>query len=216
MSTVNTFMPRIQLPHISAPDSTQYIAWCVCDFRRSACSQTAETSQDCSTDYELSNGTKHAWVPQSLWFIFSISLTTSPFSLFASRSPCSLSLLDFLHVLAFGNELLGEIPYFLYKKLRASIFSTTLRPERLLETERQIETERLYFQPGFQYKSGQGSQQNLRFCHPTPLKNGKNDNQKVLFTKQKLGKWSEKQSREHATARLARTLHSTMVTVRFY
>ena len=40
---------------------------------------------------------------------FSISLTTSPISLFASRSSCSLSLLDFLHVLAFGNELLGEI-----------------------------------------------------------------------------------------------------------
>ena len=40
---------------------------------------------------------------------FSISLTTSSFSLFASRSSCSLSWLDFLHVLVFGNELLGEI-----------------------------------------------------------------------------------------------------------
>ena len=40
---------------------------------------------------------------------FSISLMTSIFSLFASRSSCSLSLPDFLHVLAFGNELLGEV-----------------------------------------------------------------------------------------------------------
>ena len=42
-------------------------------------------------------------------FFFSISLTTSPFSLFASRSSCSLSWQDFLHVLAFGNELLCEV-----------------------------------------------------------------------------------------------------------
>ena len=42
-------------------------------------------------------------------FFFSFSLTTLPFSLFASHSSCYLSLLDFLHVLAFGNELLGEI-----------------------------------------------------------------------------------------------------------
>ena len=40
--------------------------------------------------------------------LFSISLTTSPFSLFASHSSCSLLLLDFLHVLAFGNEMLGK------------------------------------------------------------------------------------------------------------
>ena len=40
---------------------------------------------------------------------FSISLTTSQFSLFASRSSWSLSLLDFLHLLAFGNELLGSV-----------------------------------------------------------------------------------------------------------
>ena len=40
---------------------------------------------------------------------FSISLMTPPYSFFASRSSCSQSLLDFPHVLAFGNELLGEI-----------------------------------------------------------------------------------------------------------
>ena len=40
---------------------------------------------------------------------FSIFLTTSPFSLSASRSSCSLSLLDFLYVPALVNELLGEV-----------------------------------------------------------------------------------------------------------
>ena len=42
-------------------------------------------------------------------FSFSISVTTSPFSLSVRRSSDSLCLLDFLHVLALGNELLGEV-----------------------------------------------------------------------------------------------------------
>ena len=72
--------------------------------------QTAETSQGCNTQYELSNSTKHGWVTQSFWFTyFSISFTTWPLFSSTSHSSCSLSLLDFVHVLALGNELLGDV-----------------------------------------------------------------------------------------------------------
>ena len=42
-------------------------------------------------------------------FFSSISSTTSPSSLLVHRSSHSLCLLDFLRVLALGNELLGEV-----------------------------------------------------------------------------------------------------------
>ena len=46
---------------------------------------------------------------EAKYMTFFNSLTTSPFSLSVHRSSDSLCLLDFLHVLALGHELLGEV-----------------------------------------------------------------------------------------------------------
>ena len=64
---------------------------------------------------------------------FSISLTTSQSSLSVRRSSSSLCLLEFLHVLALGNKLLGEglsLVVFADNKGTVKMFSDTFQRER--------------------------------------------------------------------------------------